>query len=64
MQNREIIRILKQNGWQLTPTRGSHHQFQHPDRAGTVTVTHPRKDVPLPTIRSIEGQAGLKLLKR
>jgi predicted RNA binding protein YcfA (HicA-like mRNA interferase family) len=40
---------------------GSHHHFHHPKKPGIATVPHPRKDVPLPTLRSIEKQAGLKL---
>ena len=41
--------------------KGSHHQFRHPKRPNGVTVPHPRKDVPIGTIKSIERQSGVKL---
>ena len=31
----------------LVRTKGSHHQFRHPVRAGLVTVPHPRRDLPI-----------------
>jgi predicted RNA binding protein YcfA (HicA-like mRNA interferase family) len=54
-----IIKKLKADGWTLVHTVGSHHQFKHPTKPGKVTVPHPRKDLPLPTVRSILKQAGL-----
>jgi predicted RNA binding protein YcfA (HicA-like mRNA interferase family) len=41
--------------------RGSHHHFRHPTKPGIVTVPHPRKDMPIGTLKSIERQAGVKL---
>ena len=38
MKVREVIRLLQQDGWCHVRTRGSHRQFQHPEKAGTVTV--------------------------
>jgi predicted RNA binding protein YcfA (HicA-like mRNA interferase family) len=38
MQSRELIKLLQADGWQLQRTRGSHHQFVHPTKPGTVTV--------------------------
>jgi len=35
---REVIRILKKDGWYLARTKGSHRQFKHNDKAGVVTV--------------------------
>ncbi|MDE0167575.1 MAG: type II toxin-antitoxin system HicA family toxin [Bryobacterales bacterium] len=40
-----VIRKLKQDGWVLRNTRGSHHHFTHPKKAGRVTVKHPTKDI-------------------
>ena len=57
----EIIRKIKAAGWQLVATKGSHQQFKHPVRPGRVTVAHPRKDLPIGTVKSIERQAGVKL---
>lgn len=59
--SREIIRALEQDGWYAVHTAGSHWQFKHPTKPGRVTVPHPRKDIPLGTLKSIEKQAGIKL---
>jgi predicted RNA binding protein YcfA (HicA-like mRNA interferase family) len=56
--SRELIKMLKADGWVHVATAGSHHQFKHPSKPGRVTVPHPRKDVPMPTVRSIFHQAG------
>ena len=60
--SRQIIKILTQNGWVLVRTRGSHHQFKHEESPENVTVPHPKKDMNIKTIRSIEKQSGLKIL--
>jgi predicted RNase H-like HicB family nuclease len=36
---REMIRRLEDDGWYLTRTRGSHRQYHHPRKPGTVTVS-------------------------
>ncbi len=61
MNSRDVIRALEAAGWQLVRTAGSHHHFRHPDRPGTVTVPHPKKELPRGTVRNIARQAGLKL---
>lgn len=61
MDSRHIIETLEAEGWRLVRTRGSHHMFQHPTRPGTVTVPHPRKDIPPGTLKSIERQSGVRL---
>ncbi|MDR3448531.1 MAG: type II toxin-antitoxin system HicA family toxin [Alphaproteobacteria bacterium] len=60
MDSRTIIAMLKKDGWVLAATRGSHHQFKHPSKAGRVTVPHPKKDLPIGTVKSVFKQAGLK----
>jgi predicted RNA binding protein YcfA (HicA-like mRNA interferase family) len=61
MRSREIIRALERDGWQLVRVTGSHHHFKHPTKRGVVTVPHPRRDIPIGTLQSIEQQAKLKL---
>lgn len=61
MNSRDVIAALKSGGWQQVAQKGSHVQFKHPDKPGRVTVPHPRRDIPLGTLRSIEKQSGLKL---
>jgi predicted RNA binding protein YcfA (HicA-like mRNA interferase family) len=55
--SRDIIRRLQQDGFVLVSVRGSHHKFRHSD-GRLVIVTHPRKDIPAGTVRSIYLQAG------
>lgn len=64
MESREIIKILKRDGWLIKRTAGSHHHFVHPTKKGLVTIPHPKHDLPVGTIRSIERQAGVKLIGR
>jgi predicted RNA binding protein YcfA (HicA-like mRNA interferase family) len=61
MDSREIIARLQAEGWRKVRQKGSHQQFRHPTRPGLVTVPHPRRDVPIKTLRSIERQSGLRL---
>ena len=58
--SREIIKKLKDAGWELNRVRGSHHQFKHPVRTGVVTVQHPIKDLSAFVVNSIFKQAGWK----
>ena len=58
--SREVIQILKQGGWYYLNCEGDHHHFKHPTKMGKVTVTHPQKDIPIRTLKSIEKQAGIK----
>jgi predicted RNA binding protein YcfA (HicA-like mRNA interferase family) len=60
MQSRELIKLLQADGWRLKRMRGSHHQFVHPTRPGTVTVPHPKKDLGVGLVKAIRKQAGLK----
>jgi predicted RNA binding protein YcfA (HicA-like mRNA interferase family) len=61
MKVREVIRLLQQDGWRHVRTRGSHRQFQHPAKAGTVTVAGKLGiDMPPGTLNSILKSAGLK----
>jgi predicted RNA binding protein YcfA (HicA-like mRNA interferase family) len=61
MKVRDVIRNLEQEGWRLVRTKGSHRQFRHPSKPGTVTVAgHPSVDIPPGTLNNILKQAGLK----
>ena len=35
---REVIRLLQDDGWELERRRGSHRQYRHPVKPGTVTL--------------------------
>jgi predicted RNA binding protein YcfA (HicA-like mRNA interferase family) len=61
MKIREIIRRIEEDGWFLVRTRGSHRQYHHPAKSGTVTVAgHPGQDLHPKTLNSILKQSGLK----
>jgi len=61
MKVKEIIKMLEEDGWVLARTKGSHRQFRHPTKPGTVTVAgKPNVDAPPGTLNSIFKQAGLK----
>jgi predicted RNA binding protein YcfA (HicA-like mRNA interferase family) len=61
MKVRTVLRILKEDGWIMKRTKGSHWQFRHPTKPGTVTVAGKASlDLPPATLSSILKQAGLK----
>ncbi len=61
MKVREVIKRLEADGWYLARTKGSHRQFKHPDKSGTVTVAgKPNVDVPIGTLKNIWRQAQLE----
>ena len=63
MKYRDVIRMIEDDGWVLERTVGSHQQYRHPTKRGTVTVPAGGKvsrDVPPGTLNSILKQAGLK----
>lgn len=57
--SREVMKLLKDDGWYEVNTEGSHHQFKHPIKKGKVTLKHPCKDIPPKTLRSISIQSGI-----
>jgi len=61
MKVSEILARLKEDGWALVVTCGSHRQFKHPVKPGRVTVAgKPSDDLSAGTLGSIFKQAGLK----
>ena len=56
---REILKTLKKEGWYLARQKGSHRQFKHETKKGTVTVNGKLSDVlPQNNLNSIFKQAG------
>jgi len=49
---RDVLNMLKRDGWVEVATRGSHRQFKHPAKPGD--------DVPPGILNSILKQAGLR----
>jgi predicted RNA binding protein YcfA (HicA-like mRNA interferase family) len=61
MKVSELLSLIEKDGWLMVRQRGSHRQFHHPAKTGTVTVAgKPSIDVPRGTLNSVLKQAGLK----
>jgi len=57
----DVLLLLRNDGWFLVATRGSHRQFKHPTKPGRVTVAgKPGDDLAPGTLNSILKQAALK----
>ncbi|HME69102.1 MAG TPA: type II toxin-antitoxin system HicA family toxin [Myxococcota bacterium] len=61
MGSREVLSRLKEAGWFEVARKGSHVQLKHSQRPGRVTVPHPKRDLPIGTLKSIERQSGIRL---
>ena len=61
MTSREVLKALRAAGFVVVDQKGSHVQLKKRGRAGRVTVPHPKPELPIGTIRSIERQSGIKL---
>jgi predicted RNA binding protein YcfA (HicA-like mRNA interferase family) len=58
---RDLIQLIEQDGWSQVRQKGSHRQFRHQVKPGTVTIAGtPGKDVPEGTLNNIRKQAGWK----
>jgi predicted RNA binding protein YcfA (HicA-like mRNA interferase family) len=61
MDSRDVLAALRADGWKRVSQKGSHINLKHPVKPGRVTVPHPRRDLPIGTLKSIEHQARIKL---
>jgi len=60
MKVRNVLKMLRTDGWVEVSHRGSHRQFKHPSKAGRVTVSgKPSSDLAPGTLKSILKQARL-----
>jgi predicted RNA binding protein YcfA (HicA-like mRNA interferase family) len=61
MKVRDVIKLLEKDGWKFDRQKGSHRQFRHPSKQGSVTVPGKSSDdLKRGTLNSILKQAGLK----
>lgn len=60
MTVREILKILRRDGWYEIDQSGSHLQMAHPTKPGKVTIPKHSGDIRPGTLNSIYKQAGLK----
>ena len=61
LSSREALKALKAAGFVIVAQKGSHVQLKHPAHTGRVTIPHPKHELPIGTIVSIERQSGIKL---
>jgi predicted RNA binding protein YcfA (HicA-like mRNA interferase family) len=60
MKVKEIINIIEKDGWFFVRQKGSHRQFNHSVKKGTVTIAGKLSDdIAKGTEKSILKQAGL-----
>ena len=61
MKVHDVIELIQKDGWKQVRQKGSHRQFHHPTKPGTVTVAGKNSiDMPPSTLNSVLKQAGLK----
>ena len=56
--SRKLMRMLKDDGWDLDRVTGDHHTFKHPKKQELISLPHPKKDLPIGLVRSIYRIAG------
>jgi predicted RNA binding protein YcfA (HicA-like mRNA interferase family) len=57
---RDVLKMLRSDGWVLRNQEGSHRQFVHPEKPGKVTVAgHSSDEVPPKTLKSTMKQADI-----
>ncbi len=58
--SKAIVSLLEQAGFEKVSTKGSHVKMKHPD--GRITIMpHPKKDLPIGTVRNILKQANIEV---
>lgn len=61
MNFRQVLRRLKDEGWEIKDQNSSHVHLTHFSIPGKLTlVKHGKKDIKIGTLKSIEKQARLK----
>lgn len=60
VNSKEVIKILKENGFEFKSQNGSHKKFVNGNRTAIV-ADHGKDEIPLGTLKNIERQSGLKL---
>ena len=57
---KELLKVLKKDGWYVDRIRGSHHMLKHTSKGGRVTVPVHKEDLTPKTLHTILKQAGIK----
>jgi predicted RNA binding protein YcfA (HicA-like mRNA interferase family) len=64
MRSREVLKLLRADGWFEVGQDGSHLQLKHPIKSGRTTLPHPKDHIPIGTLKNIERQSGVQLRGR
>ncbi len=59
MTGRQLIKIMRQNGWILDRVAGSHHIMVKENRRSVPVPVHGKKDLPRGLVSTILKQAGI-----
>jgi predicted RNA binding protein YcfA (HicA-like mRNA interferase family) len=58
MTGKDLVRLLKENGWQIDRIHGSHHVMKKSDRTEIIPVHN--TDIPTGLLNAILKRTGLK----
>ncbi len=64
VNGKEVILILKKQGWHHTSTRGSHYKMEKEGYRAVPVPVHGSKDLGIGLLKAIEKQTGVKLTGR
>ena len=59
--SKDLIKLLEKDGWYIVNKVGSHCQLKHLTKKGRVTIPHPKKDLPIGTVKSILKQSQIEV---
>jgi predicted RNA binding protein YcfA (HicA-like mRNA interferase family) len=59
LKGKELIRILKEHGFEIVRIRGSHHSLRHPDGRYTVVPVHAGETIGVGLLHKILKDAEL-----
>ena len=60
MDGRELIKLMKKEGWALARVTGSHHWMIKDGRRSISVPVHEKKDLPKGLLHAILREAGLE----
>ena len=64
MKYREVVKMLKKNGWREVRSNGSHHAFKHPGSSYLAIVPeHGGKDISVGVLRELSKGTGLSFIR-
>lgn len=58
MRDKDLLKLMLQNGWKVKRVKGSHHFLQKGEKTQTIPIHG--KDIPIGLLNKILKDAGLK----